>query len=352
VLARRSALVSILLPYANGGRGPRQVRPVRRHNGLTVLVVLLASALAIQPRSANAIEPVRPSIVAYVIENTPLKAERPSLAESVVSSEFVKRGYQVYLTLQIPNLAQLIPRDVRGVWNTDRRLSFRQQFRADVLWMATIAYNLDKTPVAPLITGQVTVVARALDAATGESLWFGRVADYKMQGTSLQEAARRALGEILPSMVAAFDSDPKVRQWTPAERPRPASPRGSPLPTTPRTAPGAAMAPGSPYSPSPAPTYTGVVINAQHLNVHPSFRCGIYTPDGRPIYSPNAYRMVWVESPSSALRQAGPSPLYLKAVKTDGDRVFLGENDTRALLREKGLLERRRVVIVVQPPKM
>lgn len=321
-----------------------RVRLVRKHNGLRVLVSLLASALVSQPRMASAIEPVRPSIVVYVVENKPLKEDRPNIGESIVSSELAKRGYQVYLSLNLPNLAQIIPRDVRGVWNTDRRMSFRQHSRADVLWMATVEYNLGKTQSMSRTTETVTVVARALDVSTGESLWFGRVADYKIQGATLPEAARQALSEILPSMVAAFDNDPKVRTWVPAERPKPAPP-GVVI------TPGPPVLSGSPARLSPSPRYTGVVIDAQHLDVHPSFRCGIYSPEGKPIYGPGGYRMIWVDSPSSARRQAGPSPLHLKAVKTDGDRIFLGENDTRALLRERALLDRRRVVVVVQPPK-
>jgi hypothetical protein len=297
---------------------------------------------------AVAVEMVRPTLVVYVVENTPLTRDRPTIPDTITNAELLQHGYTILPSLVAPNLAQKSPRDVGGVWNADRRMSVQQHSRADVLWMCTVEYTLDKTSRADSVSGTVSVVARALDANTGESLWYGRVANRPLKGATLAEAGRLALAEIIPALVADFDRAPKIRTWMPPERPQTLPPGATPGTRTPF---GPTMTP-APTPGSSGQPYSGVVIVADHLPVQPSFRSGIYSPQGAaPIYGAEKQRMSWSESMASARQQAGPNPLVLRAQSSQGGKIVLRENDARVLQREKAVLERRPPTVVVRPPK-
>jgi len=323
-----------------------------RRRILPAAVAILAVAVGLcQARVASAVEAVRPTLVVYATENQAVTRDRPTIGESIVIPQLGKRGYEVLPSLRVPNMNQLCPRDVRGVWKTDRRMSFRKHFRADMLWMASVEYNLHKKVRSRFAGGTVSVVARAFSADTGESLWFGRVANHPLQGTALATSAHQALSEILPKMVADFDRAPAVRRvsaqvsvrqpqpW-PAHIPRVTRPSGQDA-----TVRSLQQAPGRSALP-----YTGVIVQADHLRMQPSFRTEIHTQRGRPIYVPKRDRMTWADNVANARLQAGPHPLVLKALRTEGNHIVLRDSDIRSLKRERHLLERKPPTIVVRPP--
>jgi hypothetical protein len=113
--------------------------------------------------------------------------------------------------------------------------------------------------------------------------------------------------------------------------------------------PGLTVAP-IPVSPSGQP-YTGVIIEAEHLPVQPSYRSGIYSPQGSPIYGAETQRMNWSASLPSARQQAGPNPLVLRAESAQGGKIVLRDNDARTLQRARAVLDRTPPTVVVRPPK-
>ena len=318
---------------------------MKRHYERRIATVLAVASVALWPQHAPAVEMVRPSLVVYVIENKPLTADRLTIPETIVNAELLRRGYRIVPSLFTPDVARTIAPNVKGVWNADRRMSFQQHFRADLLWMSTVEYTLDSTSRPDSVSGKVSVMARALNTATGESLWFGRVSDRPLKGATPADAARLALAEIIPALVADFDRAPKVRAWTPPEPP-PASPSAL---TPGARLPGMTAAP-TPVSPSGSP-YTGVIIDARDLPVQPNYRTGIYTPQGTPLYSPERQRLNWSDSLPSARQQAGPNPLVIRPQSGQGGRIILRENDARTLQGEKSLRERKPPTVIVRPPK-
>jgi len=327
---------------------------MRRHEWTSIVALFLGTLVALWSGTSEAIEAVRPTLVVYIVENQPLTRDRPTIPETIANAELIRRGYKILPSLLVPNLPQMLPRDVRGVWNSDRRMSFQKHFRADVVWMGTVEYKPDKTARVDQVTGTVSVVARAFDTATGESLWFGRDADRPLSGATLAEAGRLALAEILPEVIASFDREPKVRAWVPSERPQP-WPAEIPLAT--RTPDSSQTGRSPALTPAPTPRdrsgepYTGVIIEADHLRVQPSFRSGIYSQRGSPICGSEGQRVRWSESMPSARQQAGPNPLVLKALSSDRGRIILRDSDARTLQRESAVLSRKPVTVVVQPPK-
>jgi len=307
-----------------------------KRQGQSIIPAILAVALAVSwIGTVGGAEAVRPTLAVYIIENQPLARDRPPVAETIVKAELIRCGYKLVPSVFAPGSLQTLPRDVGGVWNADRRMSFRQQSRADVLWMATVEYKLSTASRPELIVGTVSVVARAIDIASGESLWFGRVADRSLQGLSLADAGRMTLADVVPAMIADFDRAPRVKAW----------PSFSQLPQ-----PGPPEDPSVLRDPSRKP-YTGVIIDAEHLRVQPSFRSSVYTQKGVPIYGSEGARMSWSENMLKARQQAGPNPLILRAQSSDRGRIILRESDAGKLQRESAILGRKPVTVVVQPPK-
>jgi len=324
-----------------------------------VLVLISSISLAGRTETSRSIKTAsRVPLVLYVVEKPQLTSKRPTLGESALISELSRRGYSVIPSFNLRDMAALCPPDVKGVWNADRRRLFRKRFQADLLWMAIVEYRLDFAPdTGRLSGGTVSVRARALSAATGATLWYGRLkTPQKIFGPSLQDAARDALAGIFRTMVADFDKTYRKRH-----------PPGPTFPSAVRAfPPTAATAPGRekgtvrrtpPYrigaesSRGPRGPYTGIIIDAEHLGVRPSFRTGIYSERGNPVLLPRDRRMIWADSVESARRRAGSSPLILRAYSTDGNRILLNEKDAGKLRREKYLLERAPVTIVVRPPR-
>lgn len=322
---------------------------------MAAAVFLAAATVLSSPVEAGAIEVVKPVFVVYVIENQPLTKTRPTIGESILIQALVKQGYGVVPSLRGPDLATICPRNVRGVWNADRRVSFRQHYGvADLLWMAQVEYKLD-TPVrrGRIGGGTVSVVARVYATDTGKSLWYGRVADRPLRSSLLADAADKALREVFPAMVAEFQRDPAVRDWVPSERPRP-WPRDIPLITstpglTSRGSSNAISAAKRRQAP-PVGLHTGVVVEADHLTIRPSYRTGLYSLRGNPVFVPNGRRVLWADSVGSARTKAGSRPLLLKAYKSEGNRIVLRDNDVKRLQREAQLLERGNVTVVVRTP--
>lgn len=320
--------------------------------GIATIVTFVALVLASWPSTAGAIEAVRPTIAVYIVENQPLTTSRSSFPEAVVNADLARLGYKVLPALRVSSLDQMLPRDVGSVWNADRRMTFRKTVQADVLWMGTVEYKAGTTANGQEVTGTVTIVARAFDTATGESLWYAQVKDYPVKGILTPESARLALAETLPSLIGSFDREPKVREWAPpVPRALPLTPPGlTPgVPIIGRTPP---IVPGRRGSPEAAQQpYTGIIIDAEHLPVLPSYRSGVYSDSGRPLVPLDSRRMGWAESASSARQQVGSNPLRIRAFSTDGNRIILGENDARRLQQERALVERGRMTILVQPPR-
>jgi hypothetical protein len=314
--------------------------------------VIMGAIAAYQPGWSAGIQVIRPDIVVYITENPRLTPRRPNWPEKVVTPELSKHGYKVIPSLLVRDMAALCPRDVRGVWNEDRRRSFLKHFgQADVLWMAHVEYQIDRTAPRGTIRGTLSVVARASRTDDGQSLWYRTIKEHPFEGATLDAAARQALGELMPGLVDEFQRAPAVRQWVPSRRPDP-WPRDVPLITAPPSATGTSGPPSAALSDRAQPgPYTGVIVEADHLRVYPSYRSGLYSERGRAVYIPRERRLTWADSRTSARRVVGPRPLRLKALRSEGNRIVLRESDVRRLSRESQLMRKGRVTVVVQPPR-
>lgn len=316
---------------------------------------LLTTLLAARPGRAEAIEIPRPTLVVYITENPRLTKRYPGLAERVAVPELRENGYRILSPMTVRNLPALCPLDVRGVWNADRMAEFRKYFNADVLWMASVEYTVVKAYGTYPVGGTVSVVATAFSADTGKPLWFDKVEGHELKGATPEEAAREALAEIIPAMVKRFDSEPRIRQWVPSERPRTWPPDVrmiTPPPPTTGTATQESPRPEAMSSVEPPNgQYTGVIVDADHLRIMPSYRTRLYSERGHPIVLPEGIRMGWADRSELARLQAGPRPLRLRALRSDGRRIILRERDARTLGAQRELLNRGRVTVVVRPPR-
>ncbi len=329
---------------------------MKRLNFHLTSVGIATLAFLAAPSAAAALQSVRPVIFVYIAENMSVTQDRPSFADSIVITELSRRGYKTVSPAKMSNLAELLPRDVASVWNADKRAALYNLTRADLLWLATVSYEPDSENNGAAVTGKAAFSARAIGLATGETLWSMQVKASPFLGATLQGATRQALAEVLPRMVENFDRDPKVKSWTPAATPRTILPTLPLMSRTPSGLPPGAtpppLRPGlSPESESARQPYTGVIIDAEHLPVVPSYRSGVYSEKGQPIIRPESSRMTWAESAAAARQQAGPNPLRIRAYSASPNGIVLRESDARRLQQEKGVLERGRTTIIVQPPR-
>lgn len=115
--------------------------------------------------------------------------------------------------------------------------------------------------------------------------------------------------------------------------------------------------------------YTGLVIDARHLNYRPSLNTGVYTGSGRQIYGVEYLSRVtavkrgvaghYAQETHADLRQrAGKRPLKVSALDLIGhgeNSLVISDEDAARLLAHAGSvqnLRRGRVVVLVNAPKL
>jgi hypothetical protein len=152
-----------------------------KHQTAAIPLVLLIILVGSRPNAARAIDAPRPTLILYITEKPPLTKYRPTLSEKVAIPELAKRGYRILPSFRVRNLPAMCPRDVRGVWNVDRLEEFRKHLNADILWMATVEFKVEKAVGAYPIGGSMSVVACAFSADTGKSLWFRKIESYELK---------------------------------------------------------------------------------------------------------------------------------------------------------------------------
>ncbi|MBM3334171.1 hypothetical protein FJY63_05875 [Candidatus Sumerlaeota bacterium] len=318
--------------------------------GAVLIVVLTGMLLAAGPFSVFAVEAIGPRVAIYVTQNIEIKLAPPEMIETTAGAHLARLGYKVVPLRPREVVAQMCPRDVRGVWEADRCRTFQQHVEADILWMAAIEYKPVGIFAEASTTATISTYACAFDVASGDLLWRGQVKDYPLSGATLASRARNGLEQIMPALVSDFDRAPRVRVWVPASRPSLAQPN---LPAVRATTSTIAIAPGRVQPPEASQSpYTGVIIETDHIpGFRPSYRTGIYSPEGQQIYRPGPSRMSWADNEEAARQQAGPQPLRIKALRTEGSRIVLPESAARQLQTNKSLLERSPVTVRVRPPK-
>jgi hypothetical protein len=115
--------------------------------------------------------------------------------------------------------------------------------------------------------------------------------------------------------------------------------------------------------------YTGLVIDARHLNFVPSLSTGIFTSSGRLLYSPSFLTRVTLvkrgaagffttEGQSEARQRAGTRPLKVPALelaRAGENALVISDEDAAKLMAHDGSvknLRRARVVILISPDKL
>lgn len=115
--------------------------------------------------------------------------------------------------------------------------------------------------------------------------------------------------------------------------------------------------------------YTGLVVDARHLNFIPSLNTGIFTSSGRQLYSPafltratlvkrGAAGFFTTEGQNEARQRAGSRPLKVPALdlmRSGENALVISDEDAAKLLAHDGSvknLRRARVVILISPEKL
>lgn len=115
--------------------------------------------------------------------------------------------------------------------------------------------------------------------------------------------------------------------------------------------------------------YTGLVVDARHLDFIPSLNTGIFTSSGRQLYSPafltratlvkrGAAGFFTTEGQNEARQRAGARPLKVPALdlmRSGENALVISDEDAAKLLAHDGSvknLRRARVVILISPDKL